>query len=85
LLFFLKNICFLQSIAVLESITGWAELIDNADDDVTLKRNLILSTVVRVRCVDRGKFEVDLVLDSGTGAKKIGITSDEVMPNGGEW
>ena len=60
-------------------------MLDDAANDVTLKRELILSTVVRVRCIEKGKFEVDLVLDSGTGKNKIGITSDEVMPNGGDW
>ena len=72
--------------AVLKSLSGWAELLDRAADDVMLKRNLIMSMVYRVRCVDRGKFEVDLVLDSGSGKKKIGITSDpEVMPNDDRW
>ena len=72
--------------AILKSLSGWAELLDRAADDVTLKRNLIMSMVYRVRCVDRGKFEVDLVLDAGSGRKKIGITSDpEVMPNCDKW
>ena len=66
-------------------MSGWAAMLDDAANDVTLKRELILSTVVRVRCIEKGKFEVDLVLDSGTGKNKIGITSDEVMPNGGDW
>lgn len=71
--------------AVIKSISGWAAMLDDAADDITLKRELIMSTVVRVRCIDHGKFEVDLVLDSGSGKNKIGITSEEVMPNGGDW
>ena len=70
--------------AILESITGWASLLDDAAEDVTLKRNLILSLVYRVRCLEHGKFAVDLILD-GTGKKKIDITPDEVMSNGGDW
>ena len=72
--------------AVLASLSGWASLLDKAADDVVLKRNLILSMVYRVRCVDKGRFEADLVLDSGTGTKKLGITSDaEVMPKTDDW
>ena len=70
--------------AILESITGWASLLDDAAEDTTLKRNLILSLVYRVRCLEHGKFAVDLILD-GTGKKKIDITPDEVMSNGGDW
>ena len=57
---------------------------DDAAEDVTLKRNLILSLVYRVRCLEHGTFAVDLILD-GSGKKKIDITPDEVMSNGGDW
>ena len=70
--------------AILESITGCASLLDDAAEDTTLKRNLILLLVYRVRCLEHGKFAVDLILD-GTGKKKIDITPDEVMSNGGDW
>ena len=36
------------------------------------------------QAVKHGKFAVDLILD-GTGKKKIDITPDEVMSNGGDW
>ena len=57
---------------------------DDAAEDVTLKRNLILSLVYLVRCLEHGTFAVDLILD-GSGKKKIDITPDEVMSNGGDW
>ena len=66
--------------AVLESISGWASLLEGADDDTILKRNLIQSLVYRVRCLEHGKFAVDLILD-----KKRDITSNEVMSKSGEW
>ena len=72
--------------AVIKSLSAWAEALTDAADDVALKRNLIEAMVYRVRCVDHGKFEIDLALDTVSGKNKIGIASDaEVMPNDGEW
>ena len=72
--------------AVIQSLSAWAKALDDAADDVALKRNLIEAMVYRVRCVDHGKFEIDLALDTVSGKNKIGIASNvEVMPNGGEW
>jgi len=72
--------------AVIKSLSAWATALDDAADDVALKRNLIEAMVFRVRCVKHGEFEIDLALDTISGKNKIGITSDvEVMPNGGEW
>lgn len=70
--------------AVLESITGWASLLESAADDNILKRNLILSTVRQVRCTEKGKFEVDLVFATKKN-KKIGINPKRVMPKTSEW
>ena len=68
----------------ISALTVWASLLDDAAEDTTLKRNLILSLVYRVRCLEHGTFAVDLILD-GSGKKKIDITPDEVMSNGGDW
>ena len=73
-LFFRKNFSFHK----------FSKLLDDAAEDITLKRNLILSLVYRVRGLEHGKFAVDLILD-GTGKMKIDITPDEVMSNGGDW
>lgn len=71
--------------AILRSIKGWADLLQKAPDDIQLKRNLILSVVHQVRCTEKGRFDVDLIIDPKTvGAKKIGTTG-KVMPNGSDW
>ena len=49
-----------------------------------MKSNLILSLVYRVRCLEHGKFAIDLILDEAS-KKKIDITLDEVMSSGGDW
>ena len=70
---------------ILKSIRGWADLLQKAPDDILLKRNLILSVVHQVRCTEKGRFDVNLIIDPKTvGAKKIGTTG-KVMPNGSDW
>ncbi len=55
---------------VLKSASGWAAPPERVGDDVNLKRAVILSTVARGRCIEPGKFELDLVVDPGKKAKK---------------
>lgn len=44
---------------LLQELRRWADLLDRAGDDFTLKRNLILGIVKNVRCIDReGHIEI---------------------------
>ena len=48
--------------SLLQEMRRWADMLDRAGDDYTLKRNLILMTVKNVRCTDQdGHFEVSVM------------------------
>ena len=48
--------------SLLKEMRRWAELLDRAGDDYTIKRNLVLLTVKNVRCIDRdGHIEVSVM------------------------
>lgn len=48
--------------ALLEEIKNWAGLLEQAGDDVALKRNLIMSLILNVECAEKGKFRLNLVM-----------------------
>ena len=53
--------------AVLSSLKTWGDIILSGGDDYTIKRNLVLAIVRRVRCLDKaGNMELNVVMSKST-------------------
>ena len=65
--------------SLLQEMRRWADMLDRAGDDYTLKRNLILMTVKNVRCTDQdGHFEVS-VMTKGTKWRREGDSNSRML------
>lgn len=57
--------------SLLQEIRHWADLLDRVGDDYTLKRNLILSIVKNVKCIDRdGGMELSVMTKGNNWRRK---------------
>lgn len=65
--------------SLLQEMRRWADMLDRAGDDYTLKRNLILMTVKNVRCTDQdGHFELS-VMTKGTKWRREGDSNSRML------
>lgn len=74
--------------SLLQEMRRWAELLDSAGDDYTIKRNLVLLTVKNVRCIDQeGNVEISVMTKGKDWRSECGIiiTATLTIPQRGQY